>query len=161
MPIRQALRVCFFFSDFRAIVSLVLDKIVRVELCPKYEDISIQIINTNYNTVGDTGGIRYRRWFLFFSRAPLPPKNKQIIQERHLKIPFLGRQIVILANFRSHIVESQFFISLWNRYNPWLSDDELIQISVFPAPYIRINPCFTAGKWIEVWDCHATHCVES
>jgi hypothetical protein len=56
----------------------------------------------------------------------------------------------------NQVVESQLFTSLWNRYHQWLSDIELIQISVFSASYSRINPCFTAGKRIGVWNCHAT-----
>ncbi len=53
-------------------------------------------------------------------------------------------------------MQSQLFISLLNRYHQWLSAVELIQISVFSASYSRINPCFTAGKQIRVWNCHAT-----
>ncbi len=57
----------------------------------------------------------------------------------------------------NQVVKSQLFISLWNRYNQWLSDIKLNQISAFSASYFRINPCFTTGKQIGVWNCHATH----
>ncbi len=56
----------------------------------------------------------------------------------------------------NQVVESQLFTSLWNRYHQWLFDIELIQVSAFSASYSSINSCFTAGKRIGVWKCHAT-----
>jgi hypothetical protein len=56
----------------------------------------------------------------------------------------------------NHVVESQLFTSWWKRYQKWLSDVELIQISVFSTSYSWINPCLTAGKRTGVWNCHAT-----
>ncbi len=56
----------------------------------------------------------------------------------------------------NQVVESQLFTSLWNKYHQWFSDFELIRIRAFSASYSWVNPCFTAGKRIVVWNCHTT-----
>jgi hypothetical protein len=50
-------------------------------------------------------------------------------------------------------VASQLFTSLWNIYHQWISDIEFIQTG---DSSFWINPCFTAGKWSGVWNCHIT-----
>ncbi len=57
----------------------------------------------------------------------------------------------------NQVVESQLLTSLWNNVPPmtfwhWAQSDK----DLFPAFRSRIIPCFTAGKRIGVWNCHAT-----
>ncbi len=54
------------------------------------------------------------------------------------------------------IVEFQLFTSLWNRYRHWLFDIELIDKCFCSDSHSRIHLCFTAGKRIGIWNCHAT-----
>jgi hypothetical protein len=56
----------------------------------------------------------------------------------------------------NQIVESQLLTTFYDIFHQWLSDIELNQMSAFSASYSKINPRFTTGKRIGVWNCHAT-----
>ncbi len=72
----------------------------------------------------------------------------------HLKIPILTCGLK-LSNSKQGFRVSAFHF-LWNRYYQWLSDIEIIHEVLSSAFYSRINPSFTAGKRIGVWNCHET-----
>jgi hypothetical protein len=83
------------------------------------------------------------------------PKRKenelfsQDAQVMHLIIPLLrgGSWDCQILN---QMIASQLFTSLRTRYNQWLSDIQVIQVSAFPAYDSWINSCFTARKELEI-----------
>jgi hypothetical protein len=83
-------------------------------------------------------------------------KKTPFSQEMHLKIPLLSQSLKF-SNLEPGL-ESQPFTCLWNKYHQWLSDVQLIQMIGFSSfRYISEYTCFTAGKGIGVWGCHASH----
>jgi hypothetical protein len=92
----------------------------------------------------DIGDIRYVLTPSIRKPRSASPKNKPFSQDIFWRYCFSAE--VWNCQILNQVVESQLFISLWNRYHRWLSDMELIQTSAFSASYPRINPGFTAGK---------------
>ncbi len=89
---------------------------------------------------------KLRRW---------PPK-KRTVQPGDAFEDTTFKQEVWKCQILNHVVESQLFTSFCYKYHQWLSDIEFIQTRAFSASYSRMNPCFTDGKWIRVWNCQAT-----
>ncbi len=80
--------------------------------------------------------------------------NEPFSQDMDLKMPLSSQGLKMSNSKPSCSVSTRHY--LWKRYHLQLPDIGLDQISAFSASFSWINSCFTAGKRMWVWSCHAT-----